>query len=1840
MKTTLPAERTHFEPVYCDPVYKDTPRYDPSCYEPLYNDTPCYDPSCHEPLYNDTPCYDPTRYETLYKDAPRYDPSRYDPVYNDTPRYDPLRYDPKFLERAHFAPQYSAYPAETLPRRRGVLLILVLGLLAMFGMIGLSFLMMSSHQRQGAEVIARIDQQEFAPEQVADEAILQVLRGTENPLSVLRNHSLLEDMYGKEREKDESYTIRVTNWLNVRPSGELEQNLIFEAAVLNRDGSYSGLPLQELREWIGKEIFFTSGDLEGTRAQVVGCRISDPSLDSNDMLSFSAVLPPINPFNKIQLRIPLGDKKVLIDLLEEEGFSRANVVDTEGKFSFDCAFYAETPFHGTGFGFNTTTVPVGDNSPLLTATDPIISQVNPGEPNCGQRALLPNPVYFQETTDYDDPSGPGDANEDYDAADYQNMLLALQIPQGQYLIPQGQTPIPSLHRPSLISWWLEERPDLVFSNSTDASNWGSASGAERCKELNEIAKSGTTGPIGLTPQGIFDLKRILRRVILRPLPQDHKNFTGSNPNWYPLNYGHNPFFDFDSDGDDDFLGWDVDNDGDGVNDSVWVDLGLPVQITKDGRMVKPLAAILCVDLDGRLNLNAHGSMAQAVQTIDTQCDRTLGWGQGWGAADVSLSPVFSDKDGNIDYDLYSNILKERYGGLGYWLQSKYPSVFPEVKRNWFNRNFDLPMSFDTSDWDNNSSYGAYPDLFGSLKIELDNRGQPVYTYNHEIFSGFALLLENNPYLSLLGEGTPRGTNRLKQYESDPDVAYQASNSLYGYGDLESMLRAYDNDANILPDRLLNLPRSLGQDSPLLKNRLEVTTESWSVPKSFELSEDIQTALASLKPTYELAPDKFKDPRILLEELLASNGIPANQIFEISNKLLPPEFLFGGKLNLNMPFGNGRDDDSDGVIDDPGETDEELKLVDADGNWYDSSEYLDFDNDGETNPDDAATGEDESIYAYSRQLYARHLYVLALLVMDFEPDPSSDADKAQARMVAQWAINVVDYRDRDAIMTPFEYDVNPFDDNTLPQDGDPWDVDGDISSASPDNGEAYRGLVWGCERPELLITETLATHDIRVTKELGPPVKYKQYFKPVGSLFVELHNPWNAEEALPGEFYEKGGVDLSKKTADDDPVWRLKFKEVEHPDDSTEDREERTVYFVKKSSADIIPNEGEDARYYLSDPMDTNMAPILPGRYAVIGSGDPDSSDDKSITFLNADVSNGTYDEVFPLATTRRIILDPKSGSEDPKQVQIWRDGATDDLVGKTIQPPIAITVNQPVRMSLTEPAPNATVPEGGYTDLNYDSGTKMYATAIEQPLDLKGEPVGRKMTRPFDAQLQRLANPLIPYDRDTNPYLTIDEAPVEISVFNSLVTTPDEDIKSPLERGEPKDVGDPAPPFWNSAWKELDSGEKMDIQFQTKMNSGPKVMGTHTLGYLSSHYGAPQAASAGPPIIEDGDPLDPFPWMTWANRPLISAMELLQIPRVGSFQLLKIYSTGTSSENPYAKFSDANDPDDPREHFSHLMNFFYEDVSAEHGKLHRLFDYVEVPCRFADAGMALDPADFSGGGDIHRFHPPYNWIPNTGRQPGRVNLNTIVSKNVWKGISGTGAPVDDLWTDFVESRRGYKPNTAEISQNYWYRINPTSEADAPKFPTRFANPFRSFAGHYLVPDITDASGNNLQTDSIGSEVGATVFRSKETVLPPLDPDASKPLFMIDSAAGFLTDQNPYFRYLELTRLGNLATTQSNVYAVWVTIGYFEVEKMPAWEQDGSKTDAVTGDPIDVNGLTREEHARVYPGGYTLGAELGGETGDFKRNRSFYIIDRSIPVGFQRGKDLNVKETIRLKRRIE
>ena len=159
-------------------------------------------------------------------------------------------------------------------------------------------------------------------------------------------------------------------------------------------------------------------------------------------------------------------------------------------------------------------------------------------------------------------------------------------------------------------------------------------------------------------------------------------------------------------------------------------------------------------------------------------------------------------------------------------------------------------------------------------------------------------------------------------------------------------------------------------------------------------------------------------------------------------------------------------------------------------------------------------------------------------------------------------------------------------------------------------------------------------------------------------------------------------------------------------------------------------------------------------------------------------------------------------------------------------------------------------------------------------------------------------------------------------------------------------------------------------------------------------------------------------------------------------------------------------------------------------------------------------------------------------------------------------------------------------------------------PTYFANPFRSAAGADLVP----------LPNMMHRGVNATVLRAGTA-------DARQRHHAVVRAATSRrpaynnANRNSYFAYQGLERISNLVTTRSNVFGVWLTIGYFE---------------AVPWGSVDAG----------HPDGYQLGEEIGADTGEVERHRAFYIFDRSIPVGYERGQNHNVNRAILLKRYIE
>lgn len=383
--------------------------------------------------------------------------------------------------------------------------------------------------------------------------------------------------------------------------------------------------------------------------------------------------------------------------------------------------------------------------------------------------------------------------------------------------------------------------------------------------------------------------------------------------------------------------------------------------------------------------------------------------------------------------------------------------------------------------------------------------------------------------------------------------------------------------------------------------------------------------------------------------------------------------------------------------------------------------------------------------------------------------------------------------------------------------------------------------------------------------------------------------------------------------------------------------------------------------------------------------------------------------------------------------------------------------------------------------------------------------------------------------------------------------------------------------------------------------------------------------------------------------------------------------------------------------FGHLLNIlqsFSESASIEFdpttgdpacigaANFHRILDYVHTPSRFVATDTLLDPTAFSVDNVASLDDPragnlaPFNRVPNY-REPGKVNLNTVrgqrieglgVWSEVFDGLMHRVRDGDPLsfpnatgyghfgpaWRDVILSRRGYDDPLAT-----GYSIDGPDRSPLVlrnDLPTFFAKPFRSPTSGDLVPieglldggvDVSMLRSHPLRPDvnpagyqwgNPGDDDGWGLTEDSREAInigggPPV------PLFSeLCSTPAIDATRNSAMHYMPLTRLDNLTTTRSGVFAIWVTVGYFEVTPAPEFaDQIAQKfTNQAGGDPD----LGRVLYNKVYPQGYQLGKELGSETGDIDRHRAFYIIDRTRPVAFKPGEDVNVEDAILLRRRID
>ncbi len=333
------------------------------------------------------------------------------------------------------------------------------------------------------------------------------------------------------------------------------------------------------------------------------------------------------------------------------------------------------PFSGKGFGYNSLVT----SGPRLNRTVPYMDRG--GTQHDLPIAMLPN--YAAWDNSIVNLLLQGGSDEGYDAPDFQNMALAIiqtrPLGGGNYTTDR----MPAFHRPALVRYWR---------NDQTPSSMGSTLWTED-----------VTG----------DFKR---QFILRPI---EPNFDGSNPDYYPPPIDFTatpPTIDWTIPSWYETGPWDVDNDGDGIRDSIWIDLGLPIQTAADGRKYRPLFAIMCRDLDGLLNVNAHGRIpwyvpATPANNGNATTPLIYRKGSGYGPPEIDLR--WTGITGNLP-----GLLSARYGPDG---RPGLPG-FDQLARIRF---FEEPTNYFTG-LGGRSSYSSPSDLRAELAFGVNVFGQPIF----------------------------------------------------------------------------------------------------------------------------------------------------------------------------------------------------------------------------------------------------------------------------------------------------------------------------------------------------------------------------------------------------------------------------------------------------------------------------------------------------------------------------------------------------------------------------------------------------------------------------------------------------------------------------------------------------------------------------------------------------------------------------------------------------------------------------------------------------------------------------------------------------------------------------------------------------------------------------------------------------------------------------------------------------------------------------------------------------------------------------------------------------------
>ncbi len=281
----------------------------------------------------------------------------------------------------------------------------------------------------------------------------------------------------------------------------------------------------------------------------------------------------------------------------------------------------------------------------------------------------------------------------------------------------------------------------------------------------------------------------------------------------------------------------VDNDGDGVADGAWVSGVLPGRRSPRGGTLRYDVSYHVLDLDGRINLNAHGTLTPTMAAADWTPAPAVPVGLGYGPADIDASRLLAAGPNatavpGYPSALWSNVLVAGTGTttilptadqrlprprLGAAVEGRY-GVGGRPGRTGATTSAQEYWSLVGAA----SKDGASPtDLQGRVKMSITPATSGVPTLNFYTPDRSTNDLVESPYALRLDADSALGA--VVRQPAAQATTPPADNP-FTVSELERVLRQFDTDTAILPQRLAMLLEGRAQ-----RLRMSVTTDSWDTP---------------------------------------------------------------------------------------------------------------------------------------------------------------------------------------------------------------------------------------------------------------------------------------------------------------------------------------------------------------------------------------------------------------------------------------------------------------------------------------------------------------------------------------------------------------------------------------------------------------------------------------------------------------------------------------------------------------------------------------------------------------------------------------------------------------------------------------------------------------------------------------------------------------------------------------------------------------------------------------------------------------------------------------------------